>query len=290
LVSPKHNAKETDVAETTSGYLNSLLSKYTPSSTYFNQARGHRSSIESRLDGWLGVKEMFETGSLRHGTGVWFHSDVDYIVSLKGTRPTPTTALNNVRDALADRFPSTTVRVSRPAVVCKFASGKETVEVVPAFDADGDGYWIPNPADLSSWMKTHPKNHNSWVNKVSQKHSGGAKSLARLAKTWKYKRSVPVSSCYLEMRAAKYADGETSWSLPIDLFYFFSELKTLQLAAMNDPTGLGSRFTACSSTGKKVDALSKLDTAVNRATKAHDANLEGEHATAIAQWKLVFNQ
>ena len=73
------------MAETTDGYLSSLINYYTPSLTYFDKARGHRSSIQTRLDNWLGVIEMFETGSLRHGTGVWCYSDVDYIVSLKGT-------------------------------------------------------------------------------------------------------------------------------------------------------------------------------------------------------------
>lgn len=278
------------MAETTSGYLNSLLDKYTPSASYFDKTRGHRSSIEVRLDNWLGVKEMFETGSLRHGTGVWYYSDVDYIVSLKGTRPTPTTALNNVRDALKDRFPNTTIRVCRPAVVCEFACGDETVEIVPAYDATGGGYWIPDPADLSGWMRTYPKDHNTWVNKVNQKHNGGAKKLARLAKTWKYKRTVPVSSCYLEMRAAKYADGETSWLLSLDLYRYLKYLKEQQLAAMNDPTRSGSRFTACSSTSNKNDALSKLDTALSRADKAQSAYMRDDHAAAIAQWKLVFNQ
>lgn len=278
------------MVETTSGYLNSLLGFYTPSSTYFDKARGHRSSIETRLDNWLGVSEMFETGSLRHGTGVWCYSDVDYIVSLKGTRPTPTTALNNVRDALKDKFPNTTIRVSRPAVVSEFASGDETVEVVPAYVANDTGYWIPDPADTSGWMKTHPKSHNTWVNDVNQKHFGAAKKLARLAKVWKYKRFVPISSCYLEMRAAKYADDQTSWVLPMDLYYYFRKLKSLELAAMNDPTGLGSRFTACSSTSNRDDSLSKLDTAVSRAEKAHAAYMKDDHVTAIAQWKLVFNQ
>lgn len=278
------------MAETTVGYLNSLLAHYTPSSTYFDKARGHRSSIEARLDSWLGVTEMFETGSLRHGTGVWFYSDVDYIVSLKGARPTPTTALNNVRDALTDRFPNTTIRVARPAVVSEFASGDETVEVVPAYVATDSGYWIPDPTDTSNWMKSHPKNHNTWVNDVNQKHPGAAKKLARLAKVWKYKRNLPISSCYLEMRAAKYADDQTSWVLPMDLYYYFRRLKSLDLAAMNDPTGLGSRFTACSSPSNRTDALSKLDTAVSRAEKAHTAYMKDDHATAIAQWKLVFNQ
>ncbi|MGW4551477.1 SMODS domain-containing nucleotidyltransferase [Streptomyces violaceorubidus] len=275
--------------ETTLSYLNGLISKYTPSSTYFDAARGHRWSIQTRLDLRLGVKEMFETGSLKHGTGVWFYSDVDYIVSLKGTRPTSTTALNNVRNALKGRYPDTTVRISRPAVVCEFAKGKETVEVVPAFDAIGGGYWIPDPK-TGDWMKSHPKDHNTYVNEANKKHSGGAKKIARLAKTWKYKRNVPVSSCYLEMRAAKYADGETNWVLPIDIHRYLKHLRDIELAAMNDPTGLGSRFNAYSSESKKTDAISKLDSAVSRASRAQSYYQADDHARAIDQYKLLFNQ
>jgi hypothetical protein len=279
-----------EMGETTTAYLTRLLSIYTPSSTYFDSARAHRAGIESRLDSRLGVKEMFETGSLRHGTGVWCYSDVDYIVSLKGSRPTATTALNNVRNALQDKYPSTTIRVARPAVVCEFASGDETVEVVPAFDdSSGNGYWIPDPK-TGDWMRTHPKDHNAYVNDVNRKHSGGAKKLARLAKVWKYKRNVPVSSCYLEMRAAKYADGEPYWDLPIDLCRYLQHLQDIELAAMNDPTGLGSRFTAYSSDSTKSYAISKLDTAVARATKAKDQYALGNHDKAIEQWKLLFNQ
>jgi hypothetical protein len=277
------------MTQTTTAYLNELLSKYTPSSTYFDKARTHRYGIEARLDNWLGVREMFETGSLKHGTGVWAFSDVDYIVSLKGSRPTATTALNNVRDALKDRYPSTTVRVSRPAVVCEFAGGNETVEVVPAYEVHGGGYWIPDPK-TGEWMKTFPKDHNAYVNDANKKHSGAAKKAARLAKTWKYKRNVPVSYCYLEMRAAKYAQGESYWSLPIDLYCYFKHLQETGLAAMNDPTGLGSRFNAYSSESNRTDALSKLDRAVGRAEKAMNYSLAEKHAHAIAQWKLVFNQ
>ncbi len=139
-------------------------------------------------------------------------------------------------------------------------------------------------------MKTQPKDHNAYVNEVNKKHSGGAKKLARLAKVWKYKRLVPVSSCYLEMRAAKYADDESSWFMPVDLHEYLKHLQTIELAAMNDPTGLGSRFTACSSESTREDALSKLATAVSRAARARQHNKNDEDADAVAQLKLLFNQ
>ena len=270
-------------------HLDTVLSTFTPASSYFDAARGHRAAIESRLDYELGVKEMFETGSLKHGTGVWLYSDADYIVSLKGTRPlTGATALTKVKTSLTARYPTTTINIRTPAVVCKFAGSKETVEVVPAYAAD-TGYWIPNPVD-GGWMETHPKSHNTWVNDVNKKHSGGAKKLARLAKVWKYKRSVPISSCYLEMRAAKYADSQLSWWLPIDVHDFLKYLLDSGLAAMNDPTGLGSRFTACSSTSNRDDALSKLGTAGARAAKAKQYDIDGQDAAAVEQLKLLLNQ
>lgn len=277
------------MSQTATGYLNQLISDWTPSQGYFDKHRAHKAGIELRLDLWLGVHDMFETGSLRHGTGIKNASDADYFVVLKGERPTPTTALTRVKDALVDRYPNTTVQIRRPTVKCLFAVGAETVEVCPAYPAEGSGYWIPDPSDSTKWMKSHPSAHNRYVNAVNTKHSGGAKKLARLAKIWKYRRDVPVSSCYLEMRAAEYADGETTWAMCIDLHRYLKRLQDISLRAMNDPTGLGSRFAATSSATSAVDALSKLDTAVNRAKAAVDYASEGKDAHAVSRLKMLFN-
>ncbi|HYI98514.1 MAG TPA: hypothetical protein VEX36_02385 [Thermoleophilaceae bacterium] len=267
-------------------WLDELTSYYTPSSTQFDGARSHRAAIEVRLDTFLGLHEMFEIGSLRHGTGVWLYSDADYLVSLKGTRPdSPWTMLNKVKEQMQARFPSTTVTIKRPAVVCKFSDGD--VEVVPGYP-HGSGYSIANPAD--GWMLTHPKNHNKYVADANAKHRGAIKKLARQVKVWKYKRNVPVSSCYLEMRTAKHMNGEDSYAPLWDLYLTLKKMRDADLAAMNDPTGLGSRFGACSSEARRLDAMSKLSTAMSRALKAKDYAAEGYESLAIEQLKLLFNQ
>lgn len=268
-------------------WLDDLTDYYTPTSSQFEGARAHRAAIEVRLDTYLGVSEMFEIGSLRHGTGVWFYSDADYLVSLKGIRPdSPWTMLNRVKEQLQARFPSTTVMTRRPAVVCKFSDGD--VEVVPGYKATGGGYWIANPAD--GWMLTHPKDHNKYVTDVNTKHGGAVKLLARQVKVWKYKRNVPVSSCYLEMRTAKHMDGETSYSPLWDLYLTLKKMRDAELAAMNDPTGLGSRFGSCSSEANRLDAMSKINRAVSRALKAKDYANDGYESLAIEQLKLLFNK
>lgn len=277
------------MTQTANAYLNQMISDWTPSQGYFDKHRAHKAGIELRLDLWLGVHDMFETGSLRHGTGIKIASDADYFAVLKGERPTPTTALTHVKDALVDRYPNTTIQIRRPTVKCLFAGGSETVEVCPAYRADDGGYWIPDPADSAKWMKSHPSDHNRYVNAVNTKHNGGAKKLTRLAKIWKYRRSLPVSSCYLEMRAAEYADGESTWAMTIDLHRYLKRLHDISLRAMNDPTELGSRFTATSSPSNTSDALSKLDTAVDRAKAARDYASEGRDAQAVARLRILFN-
>lgn len=274
------------MAETPAQWLKSLTDLFTPTPTEFDAARTHRSGIEVRLDTVLGVKEMFETGSLKHGTGVWKYSDADFIVSLKGSRPESSwTMLNRVKEALQDRYPATDVVVRKPAVVCRFSDG--TVEVVPGYSSDA-GYLISDPR--GEWMMTHPKSQNVYVNSVNAKFDGAAKKLARQLKVWKYQRHVPVSSCYLEMRAAKHMEGESSYSPLWDLYLVLKKIKDANLAAMNDPTGLGSRFGACSSQSTHDDAASKLDTAVGRAEKAKDLAHSGDDAGAISQLKLLFDR
>lgn len=274
------------MSQTAEAWLKDLTDLYTPTSTQFDGAKSHRASIEARLDAFLGLHEMFEIGSLRHGTGVWQYSDADFMASLKGVRPdSPWTMLNKVKETLQARFTSTTIVIRRPAVVCNFSDG--FVEVVPAYPADS-GYWIADPAD--GWMKSHPKDHNQYVNGVNNKHNGAVKRLVRQVKVWKYRRNVPVSSCYLEMRTAKHMDGESGY-LPLwDLYLSLKKMYDAGLASMNDPTGLGSRFGACSSESNRVDAMSKLSTAVNRALKAKDYAKDGYNALAIEQLKLLFDR
>lgn len=271
---------------TARAWLDDLTDYYTPSSTQFDGARSHRAAIEARLDVQLGVHQMFEIGSLRHGTGVWLYSDADYLVSLKGVRPdSPWTTLNKVKEQLQARFPSTTVITRRPAVVCKFSDGD--VEVVPGYPGSS-GYWIANPN--AGWMLTHPKDHNKYVTDVNAKHSGAVKKLARQVKVWKYKRNVPISSCYLEMRTAKHMDGESGYSALWDLYLTLKNMRDVELASMNDPTGLSSRFGSCSSEANRLDAMSKINTAVSRALKAKDYASDGYESLAIEQLKLLFNQ
>jgi hypothetical protein len=285
------------MAKTAEQGFNTFLSWLTPTSADRAKASSHRASIEAKLDAKFGIYRMFESGSFKHGTGVAKNSDVDYFVSLKSNKPDySSSTLTAVKEALQERFPSTYIHVSRPAVVLEFGQGYERVEVIPAYAKAtvSENYMkfdIPGVVGAVGWLESTPEAHAEYVDDCNDIDAvkGGAKKLARLAKAWKYFRDVPISSFYLEMRAAEYMKGEKSVSLPLDIYFFLKRLDNHQLAAMNDPTGSTGRIHPCSSDVKKTDALSKLNTAVGRAEKAKNAYMTENTEEAFRQWNLLFN-
>lgn len=253
-----------------------FLGRLVPTEAQRQAGASHRSSVKSTLEAKLAVNSFFESGSFTHATGVRGHSDIDVFVSLGGARPTSDTALRWVKDVLQARFPDTTIRISRPAVIVEFGGGYETWEVIPAF-LPGRGtpsqlvYDIPGAS--SGWINSAPKEHLGYVNECDKKpNKGNAKALARFVKAWKYYCNVPVSSFYLEMRAAQHVAAETTYIHVWDVCLLLESLDGMALAAMNDPSGATGRIYACATDAQADDALSKLSTAAIRARKALDAH------------------
>ncbi|MCP2336948.1 hypothetical protein FHU30_002288 [Actinomadura rupiterrae] len=132
--------------------------------------------------------------------------------------------------------------------------------------------------------------HLDYVNTANKQEgiAGGAKKLARLMKAWKYYNKVPISSFYLEMRAAKYLTTQSSFAPAWDLCWLLEKLESSELAAMNDPTGASGRFYPCSSEYNKAEALSKVKTGATRARKALTAYQNDEPAMAFYYLDLLF--
>jgi hypothetical protein len=217
---------------------------------------------------------------------------VDLLVILGGKPGTSATALNWVKTALSNSFPYTTVAISRPTVKVLFNNGLETWEIIPGFRKNaGESavYDIPGVGN-SNWLESAPIEHIKYVNEVNSIGGivGGAKKLARLAKAWKYYNNVPMSSFYLEMRAAEYMSTQSSFIALHDVCYFLEHLDRIKLASMNDPKGLTSPFYACSSDATGTESLSRVNTAATRAYKALNAYDSKNDADAFYYLDLLF--
>lgn len=270
-----------------------FLSRLVPLESQREAAAKHRASVESSLKNALDVKRFRESGSFNHGTGIRGHCDVDLLVSLGNKPGTSATALDHVKSALSASFPHTTVRISRPAVVVEFNNGEQTWEIIPGYRQSAKDepalYDIPGVGSVD-WMQSAPLEHIGYVNDVNKQSgiSGGTKKLARLAKAWKYYNNVPMSSFYLEMRAAQYLAGEKYFEPGEDICRLLEFLVKNKLGPMNDPKGITPRFYACSTTAKGEDALSKAQTGATRARKAVDASKASKSDDAFRYFDLLF--
>lgn len=269
--------------------------KLTPSSYESEASKNHRASIKDCLERNFRIKNLFSTGSFGNGTSISGYSDVDYFASIpsENLKQNSGVTLSQVRDTLDRRFQFTGVHVDCPAVVCPFGTDvKESTEITPAdcVEKTTDGYFVYKIPDCSGgWMRSSPAVHNAYVREVDQKLGGKVKPLIRFIKAWKYYRDVPISSFYLELRVAKYAEGESSILYDIDVKRVFSLLYRVGLSQMQDPMGISGYINACSTQAKLNDASSKLYTALSRAEKAIEAKDRGDIKGAFDWWNLVYD-
>ncbi|MCY4400999.1 MAG: nucleotidyltransferase [Candidatus Poribacteria bacterium] len=273
-----------------------FLPKLTPTSRESTAAKNHRATIEACLKNNFGMTRFFRTGSLGNGTSISGYSDVDYFAQIptENLNTNSTTTLRKVRNALDTRFPDTGVNVSCPAVVVPFGTeGKESTEVTPAdyigVTSDDNEYKVYEIPDCSDgWMRSSPDAHNAYVREVNGDLSNKVKPLIRFIKAWKYYRYVPISSFYLELRVAKYAEGESSIVYAEDMKRVFSYLDRIDLRDMLDPMNISGYISACSTDAKLEDAKSKLSTAISRSEKACDAEDNGDTEEAFKWWNLLY--
>ncbi|MEG3863940.1 hypothetical protein [Microcoleus sp. herbarium12] len=138
-------------------------------------------------------------------------------------------------------------------------------------------------------MRSSPETHNAYVRDIDQKLNGRVKPLIRFIKAWKCYLNVPISSFYLELRIAKYAEGEQAIVYDIDVKNIFSHLYKIELAQIQDPKGISGYISPCSTQAKLNDAWSKLSTALSRAEKALEAKSRGNIKEAFNWWNLVYD-
>lgn len=270
-----------------------FLTKLKATAPESEAARRHRASIETCLKSNFGLQRFVRIGSFGNGTSVSGYSDVDYLASIPTSKLTESSAysLIKVRDALDTRFPATGVRINSPAVAVPFGKYRsEDTEVVPAdYVEEVSGFKVYEIADGNGgWMRISPDSHNAYVARVDAALSGRVKPLIRYVKAWKFLRNVPISSFYLEMRVAKYAEGESAIIYDVDIKRVLRSLWDHQLARMQDPTGFSGYISACKTEAQEQDALSKLSTTVVRAEKAFEAGTSGKSSEAFDWWRLVY--
>lgn len=268
-------------------------SRITPTGRESGKATSHKASIKSRLETYYDLKQLFYSGSAYNGTSIAKHSDIDFFAFIPTSKLNSNsgTSLRGIKECLHERFPNTPVYVDSPAVVLDFGSGDwDTAEVIPADyikqKAGQNVYDIPD--GKGGWMRSSPATHTSYVTVENKRLGRKLKPLIRFLKAWKYYRNVPISSFYLELRATKWMEDNSTIVYANDLYEILKKLYTCSLAAMRDPKGISGYVYPCTTEAKKADILSKLATAETRAEKALEAEIARNTGKAFDWWNKLF--
>lgn len=265
----------------------------TPSDTETNAAKTHRDSLHTCLTRNFGITAFFRSGSFGNGTSVRSYSDVDYFaeVPVGIARGGSGALLGTFRDAIAGRFPETGVRIDSPAIRVPFGTdASERTEVIPAIlhtyqhqsriyqIADGNGGWMLSSPDL----------HNDYVRAADRVFEGKLKTLIRFLKAWKYCRSLPISSFYLELFATAVLKNERAILYDYDLLKIFRELEQFQLRTLADPAGVSAGIAPCRTQAQLNEVFAQVQRARDLAARAV-AVRDSKLSEAISLWNQVFN-
>lgn len=246
------------------------------------EVRRYRQEIHDTLESEFRLMSFFQSGSFRHGTAVTPYSDVDYMarIHFEDKPLSSTTILNKMRNLLkTELWEASSVFVARPTVTVQFQGLIPYYEITPAFLLRGvsdENRVVAIPSVGGGWREAAPQAHNKFVADMDDKHNGSVREIARLFKAWKYEQAVPISSFYLEMRCAEYGKSSDSvWPLTA-LRTIVNRLISTELAAMNDPTHLVSRITACYSETNRLGSMARLRTMKRHLDTAYADWLGGE--------------
>jgi len=197
--------------------------------------------------------------------------------------------LDLIKRVLRNTYPRTP-DISRNGQAVTIQFNDFAVDVVPAFYREGGGYLIPNSV-RQTWIATDPKRHVEILTEANAKHSGDLVPLIKMAKGWNRNINRHFHSFHLEVLALQVLDNVTISNFPSGARYFFDKGRSHIRAKNPDPAGYGGDVGAYLNTNPKIeDAVSRFETAYDRAIQAEDFERRGYIPSAIDMWGKIFGQ
>lgn len=177
--------------------------------------------------------------------------------------------------------------ISSPVIQVTYYSPPH-IEVAPAWhkgEVRGHNvFWIAGRGD--EWVLSAPRAHLAFVNRQNDRLGKKVKPLVRLLKAWKSHARAPVSSFYLEMRAAEHASGESSILYNIDLRSIFRKMIGAEFRDMNDPEQIVGRIPACASEEKRRQTQRLASKALRDLERADEAEKRRDQS---AYWSAMMD-
>jgi predicted nucleotidyltransferase len=268
-------------------------------------ASARQQEVRDYLDTQFKIDRSFLTGSYARWTKTKPLKDVDIFFVLKSPEDhyrseDPSRVLGDFHSALVAKYGKNNAKKQNRSINVDFGVEADvddntdyriiSVDVVPAFDKDGD-YEIPD-ADLAKWIETNPQTHAAKATAAHQAYSSEWKGLVRMVKYWnnnsKHGEKPVKPSFLIEVMALQCLHGGWGGSFDREMQAFFATLADRIFDEWPDPAGLGPAISDGMDAERKTRARELLRGAEREATLAVDHVRRGRNGEALKAWREMF--
>ena len=283
-----------------SASFSTLINRIQPTEVEIQNAVQHAKQIKTRLEQSYNLRKLFSAGSFPRQTYIHSSSDLDLFAVFSrddlrcGDRyVSSSTALENLRQDLEARCPSSSVYRDVHAIVVAFSDGVK-VDVVPTrFHQMTQKNWPIDkmPDGAGDWMLTSPELHAKYIEEADAKSGGKLRRTAQLMKFWRECRTpkVPLSSFHIEMLIASSRISEGAKSYAECVTELLQLLAQRECQAFRDPLQITGNIGATRSFQQRETTLRSIVYSRDHAKDALYAERHGNVQEAKRQWDIVFN-
>ncbi len=165
-------------------------------------------------------------GSMGRNTSIKGESDIDVIYELPDEvferfddyeSNGQSQLLNEIRDVLKEKYPSTDIKGDGQVVVISFTKYK--IELVPGFKQDNNSYNYPDTHDSGSWKITKPileiEEANNMINNTST-----YRDICQMIREWKANNGVTICGLLIDTLIKDFLDNnpEYKWKSKSDYY------------------------------------------------------------------------
>lgn len=282
------------LATDTATAFNEFYGKIVPTERQTEQVRARASQAGVYLRKFFGpdhdmpVARVRMIGSAARGTDIRPMHDVDVMAVFRNKsdifekyRYDSQAFINRIRSTLSAKTQIARVG-TRGQAVRLFYNDNLQVDIAPVFEWSGGGFALPSGP--GGWITTDPIAQAMWADQRQAALGGRYKRRVRLLKRWNDVHSKRLESYHLEVMV-----GNIFTSMSKDsrngLWRFFEWAP----GSLNvqDPAGHSGDLAEGMTWLQRIAILDSFSSSKERARKANQAEVKGNHREAIRLWRIV---
>lgn len=248
-------------------------------------------NVRDVVAGEMDVLGSFLTGSYSRSTMIapLSEADIDIFIVLDPKyyeADGQASLLDKVKRTLLKTY-TNTPKISRNGQAVTITFTDFVVDVVPAFNRKGGGYLIPNSVQ-KVWIATNPITHVDIMVEKNKNHSGDVVPIIKMIKGWNRSIGHSFVSFRLELLAIEIFENVTISDYPSGMRYFFDKGRDLIKYKAKDPVPYGGEISGLRNITTQEEAVSRFETAYNRAIQAEQYANNGNIKNAVDEWRKIF--